>query len=117
MGLTDTQLGYLIIGIGILFVLGLVFAISSRVPAGAARPRPPVGVHLPAPSLLPVILSVGAGLLGAALAFKPDNQLMNWFLGVPGLLVIAYGAVGWFRAAGTEWRETERGPHDDAQGH
>jgi len=111
MGLTDTQLGYLIIGIGILFVLGLVFAISSRVPAAASRPGPPVGVHLPSPSLLPVILSVGAGLLGAGLAFR------NWFLGVPGLLVIAYGAVGWVRAAGREWRETDKGRHDDARRH
>jgi hypothetical protein len=52
MQLTDTQLGYLIIGIGILFVLGLVFAVSSRVPAAGERPRPPRGVHLPPPSLL-----------------------------------------------------------------
>ncbi len=116
MGLTDTQLGYLIIGIGILFVLGLVFAISSRVPAGT-RQAPPSGVHLPSPSLLPLILSVGAALLGAGLAFKPDNQPMNWFLGVPGLLVIVYGAVGWVRAAGREWREADHGPHDDARRH
>lgn len=117
MGLTDTQLGYLIIGIGILFVLGLVFAISSRIPGSAARPSPPTGVHLPPPSILPVILTVGAGLLAAGLAFKPSDQPMNWFLAVPGLLVIVYGAVGWVRAAGREWEETDRGAHGDGVGH
>ncbi len=117
MGLTDTQLGYLILGIGILFVLGLVFAISSRTPAPGSRGALPPGVHLPAPSLLPVVMSVGAGLLAAGLAFKPDGQIINWFLGVPGLLVIVYGAVGWIRAAGREWQETEHRPHDDAKGH
>ena len=110
--MTDTQLGYLIIGIGILFVLGLVFAITSRVPAAAERPSPPRGVHLPPPSALPVILSIGVALLGAGLAFKPGDQLANWFLAVPGVLVIAYGAVAWVRAAGREWRETEHSPHD-----
>ncbi len=74
-------------------------------------------MHLPPPSLLPVILSVGAGLLAAGLAFKPDGQLMNWFVGVPGLLVIVSGAVGWVRAAGHEWRETDQQPHEDAKGH
>jgi hypothetical protein len=116
--LSDTHLGYLILGLGILFVLGLVFAISSRVPAGARRPTPPQGVHLPRPSALPVILSVGAALLGAGLAFKPDDQLFNWFLAVPGLAVLVYGIVSWVRAAGREWREVDDGPaRDDAGGH
>ncbi len=117
MPLTDTQLGYLIIGIGIIFVLGLVFAVSSRVPGPGERPQPPSGVHLPHPSLLPVILSVGMGLLAAGLAFRPSDQPVNWFLAIPGLLVIVYGSVGWVRAAGREWRQTEQRPHDDAEGH
>jgi len=115
--LNDTTLGYLIIGVGILFVLGLVFAITSRQPGAGERSHPPRGVHLPAPSLLPVIFSVGAALLGAGLAFKPDDQLANWFLAVPGLAVIVYGVFGWVRAAGREWRETEHGGTHDAGGH
>jgi hypothetical protein len=38
-------------------------------------------------------------------------------LAAVGVLVIAYAAVGWVRAAGREWHETERGPHDEAAGH
>jgi hypothetical protein len=115
--LSDTALGYLIIGVGILFVLGLVFAISSRQPGPGERPRPPRGVHMPNPSLLPVIFSAGAAVLGAALAFHPKGQVANWFLLVPGLAIFVYAAVGWVRAAGREWHETEGGRHDDAAGH
>jgi hypothetical protein len=113
----DAALGYLIIGVGILFVLGLVFAITSRTPAGGQRPTPPPGVHMPNPSLLPVVFSVGALLLGAGLAFHPKGQVVNLFFAVPGLLVFIYAAVGWVRAAGREWHDTEGGSHDDARGH
>ena len=118
MTISDQAIGYVILGVGILVVLGLVFAIASRGagPAGA-RPRPPRGVHLPSPSFLPVVLSVAAFLLGAGLAFKPEGQLANPFLAIPGLVVLIVGAFGWFRASGHEWRETERGPHDDAAAH
>ncbi len=34
-----------------------------------------------------------------------------------GVLVIVYAAVGWVRAAGREWHETEQSPHDEAAGH
>ena len=64
----DTIVGYAIVGAGILFVLGLVFGITSHQYAAGARPHPPAGVHLPNPSLLPFIFSIGAALLGAGLA-------------------------------------------------
>ena len=112
----DTIVGYLIVGAGILFVLGLVFAISSRQTALSARPRPPRGVHLPNPSLLPFVFSIGAAMLGAGLALHKIG-LALYGLAALGLLVIAYAAVGWVRAAGREWHETEGGPHDEAGGH
>jgi hypothetical protein len=112
----DTIVGYLIIGVGILFVLGLVFAISSRQAAPGVRPRPPRGVHLPNPSLLPFIFSVGAAMLGAGLALHGIGPFL-YALAAVGVLVIAYAAIGWVRAAGREWHETERGPHDEAPGH
>ena len=112
----DTIVGYLIIGAGILFVLGLVFAITSRQTAPGARPRPPRGVHLPNPSLLPFIFSIGAALLGAGLALHSLNVVL-YALAALGVLVIVYAAVSWVRAAGREWHETERRPHDEAAGH
>jgi hypothetical protein len=114
---TDTEFGYLLLAIGITFLLGVVYAITSHLSVSAARPKPPRGVHLPNPSALPVILAVGGALLGAGLAFRADNQLANPFLAVPGLLVFLYAVVAWVRAAGREWDETERGSHDDVSGH
>ena len=112
----DTIVGYLIVGVGILFVLGLVFAITSRQAGPGGRPRPPRGVHLPNPSLLPFIFSIGAAILGAGLALHGISPLL-YALAAVGVLVIAYAAVAWVRAAGREWHETERGPHDEAPGH
>ena len=115
--MSDTAFGYLLLAIGITFVLGVVYAITSHLSVSTVRPRPPRGVHLPSPSALPVILAVGGSLLGAGLAFRSDDQLANPFLAVPGLLVFLYAVVAWVRAAGREWDEVERGPHDDAAGH
>ena len=112
MAISDQAIGFIILGAGIVVVLGLVFGIASR-GGGAARPRPPRGVHLPPPSLLPFVFSVGAALLGAGLAFRSDDQLANPFLAIPGLLVFVAGTISWVGSAGREWREVEIGPHDD----
>jgi len=112
----DTIVGYAIVGAGILFVLGLVFGITSHQYAAGARPHPPAGVHLPNPSLLPFIFSIGAALLGAGLALHTIGIFL-YGLAAVGLLVIAYAAIGWVRAAGREWREVEGAPHDEAAGH
>jgi hypothetical protein len=126
---SDTAVGFGILGIGILAVLAVVFAVTVRA-GGPARPRPnpPPGVHLPPGSWLPVILSVGAALIGAGLIFKPEEPYalpvldivsgaMQPLLGLPGLAVLLYGVWGWVRAAGHEWHETEAGPHHDGSGH
>jgi len=114
---TDQALGFVIIGVGIVFVLGLVFAISSRAGGPATGGAPPRGVHMPAPSWLPVAITVAAGLIGAGLALKRDYGLANPWLAVPGLLVLVGSIVAWVRAAGHEWRDTEQRPHDDAGAH
>jgi hypothetical protein len=128
--LSETTVGFLILAVGIVLVLSLIFVVTLRGGAGGAgpRPSPPAGVHLPPPSMLPVLLSVGAALIGAGLIFKPDeayqlpvldvvSRLMNPLVGLPGLAVFLYGIWAWVRAAGHEWRETESGPPHDSPGH
>lgn len=117
--MNDTAFGYLLLGIGIIFSLGLVYALTSHVGGGPkAKPKVPRGVHLPNPSALPVIMAIGGSLLGAGLAFRGDDQpIANPWLAIPGLVVFVFGIFAWVRAAGREWEETERGPHDDASGH
>ena len=115
--MTDTAVGYILIGVAMLVVLGVVFAVSSRRGPAGGRPRPPRGVHMPGPSYLPVVMSVGMLLLGAGLATRPEDQLANLWLAVPGIAVMVIGIVAWVRAANHEWRETEHGAHDDGAAH
>jgi hypothetical protein len=125
---SETAVGFLILGVGILLVLALVFVITIRTGGRPGRPSPPPGVHLPPPSMLPVVLSVAAALLGAGLTFKPDepyqlpvldvvSAAMNPWLGLPGLAVLLYGIWSWVRAAGREWRKTESESQHDSPGH
>jgi len=113
----DTAVGFVLLGIGILVVLGVVFAISSRGGPARTAGSPPRGVHLPGPSFLPVVLSLAAALMGAGLVFRADDQLANPFLAIPGLLVFVIGAIAWVRAANREWRDVEHGSHDDGSAH
>lgn len=111
----DQVLGYLLLGVFALVIAAVVAGAALRSP----RPElhPPPGVHVPPGSWLPVLWAVGASLLGAALAFRPDDQLANWWLLIPGLGVIVASAVLSVRAAGREWRDTEHGSHDEGAGH
>ena len=116
--MNDATVGFLLLGVVLLVVLGVVFAIASRGGGQAGAPaRPPRGVHLPPPSFLPVIMSVGMALLGAGLAFRGEGQVANLFLAIPGLLVLVAGIVGWVVASNREWRQTEHGSHDDGAAH
>lgn len=112
--MSDAAFGFLLLGIALLVVLGIAFVISSRGgrQRGAATTSPPPGVHMPGPSFLPVIFSVGAVLLGMGFAVKGDAAVANPFLAIPGVLVIITAVVGWVRAANREWVEVEHGSHD-----
>ena len=109
--MTDAALGYLLVGVGILFVLGLVFAISTR-EARPARPAAqlPGGVHLPPPCYLPVVMALGAAALGAGLIF-------SLWLVIPGLVIVAAGSLAWVVAAGREWRDVARHDTHDERRH
>lgn len=113
----DTAVGFVLLGIGILVVLGVVFAISSRAGVASAASKPPRGVHLPGPSFLPVVISLSAALMGLGLVFRGDGQIANPFIAIPGVLVLVLGVLAWVRAANHEWREVEHGSHDDASAH
>lgn len=115
--MTDTAVGLAIVGIAMLVVLGVVFLVFSR--SGPAEPRavPPRGVHLPSPSFLPAVLSLGVGLIGAGLAFRADDQIANPFLAISGIVVFILGAIWWVRAANHEWNETEHRSHGDDASH
>ena len=113
----DTAIGFVLLGIGILVVLGVVFAISSRPGVASAASKPPRGVHLPAPSFLPVVISLSAALMGLGLVFRGDDQIANPFLAIAGVLVLVLGVLAWIRAANNEWREVEHGSHDDGSAH
>jgi hypothetical protein len=115
--MTDTAFAFLLLGVGILFVLSVVFAISLRSTPPPDRPRPPRGVHMPPPSFLPAAIALGGAILAAGLAFRPEGALANPFLAIPGLLVLITAIVAWVRAANHEWVETDRGSHDDGPGH
>lgn len=115
--MTDTAFGFLLVGIAMLVILGVVFVMFMR--GGPADPvaKPPRGVHLPAPSILPALFSVGAALIGAGLAFRGEADVANPFLAVPGLGVLVLGIIWWVRAADHEWTDTEHGSHGDGASH
>ena len=115
--MTETAVGFVLLGAALLVVLGVVFVLASRGGPARETPKPPVGVHMPGPSLLPVVISIGGSLIGAGLAFRAEGQLANPFLAIPGLLVFVAGAVAWVRAANHEWRDVEHGSHDDGAPH
>ena len=122
--MNDATIGFLILGLGIVLVLALVFALTLRSGrGGVVRSEPPPGVHLPPGSPLPVVMSVGAALLGTGLIFKPEQPwtlpllgaisgVIHPIIGPLGLLVLLAGIWAWVRAAGHEWHEAERGSHD-----
>ncbi len=115
--MTDTAIGFILIGVAMLVVLGVVFAVSSRGGPAGEHPKPPRGVHMPGPSFLPVVMSCGMLLLGAGLATRPEEQVANLWLASPGIAVLVIGIVAWVRAANHEWNETEHGSHDDGAAH
>lgn len=113
----DTAVGFAIVGIAMLVVLVVIFLAFSRGGPAEPRPVPPRGVHLPNPSFLPVVISVGGALIGAGLVFRGEDQIANPLVAIPGIVVFVLGAIWWVRAANREWDETEHGSHGDDAAH
>jgi hypothetical protein len=115
----DTAIGFILIGVVMLVVLGAVFVISTRGGrrTAPAHGGPPPGVHMPLPSMLPVIVSFGMALIGAGLAFRGEDQIANPFIVFPGIAVVILAIIAWVRAANREWREVDHGSHEDGASH
>ncbi|HSK94379.1 MAG TPA: hypothetical protein VLA76_10020 [Candidatus Angelobacter sp.] len=111
--MTDAALGFLLLGIALLVVLGIVFVLASRGGPRGEPPEPPAGVHMPGPSYLPVVFSVAMVLIGAGLAFRLEDWPVNPWIFAPGVLLLVAGIVFWVRAANREWHEVEHGSHHD----
>jgi hypothetical protein len=111
--MNDAALGAVLLAVAILFVVGLVIALTTREARRAPGAHPPPGVHLPPPSWLPVLLSIGGAVIGAGLAF---DATFPWLL-IAGGVIFLVGVAGWFRAANHEWRERELESHDDGAAH
>lgn len=75
-----------------------------------ALPPAPAGVHIPGPSIWPVLIAASAALIGIGLVFKMQvNGLI-----VAGVVLAVVTGGGWFRQA---WREsTERAEHRELEG-
>lgn len=73
----------------------------------AAPSGPPEGVHLPPPSLLPLLVSAGAAVMLFGVAIGLEFALL-------GTLMTALGLIGWLLDAGREYRATAEA---DATGH
>jgi hypothetical protein len=115
MVLNDQLLGYVLVALAAMGAVAIV-AVAARARAGASV-HPPAGIHVPPGSWLPVLWAVAASLVGAGLAFKPEDQVLNWFFAIPGFILIVLAAVSSVRAAGREWRATEHGSDDEGAGH
>jgi hypothetical protein len=115
MTLDDQLIGYLLIALA---AAGAVAVVAAAARGRARRAiHPPAGIHVPPGSWLPMLWATAGGLLGAGLAFKPEDQLLNWLFAIPGLVLIVVAATVSVRTAGREWRETEHGSHDEGAGH
>ncbi|MFM2194266.1 MAG: hypothetical protein ACO25N_05000 [Candidatus Limnocylindrus sp.] len=76
-------------------------------PAPTAPSGPPAGVHLPPPSLLPLLVSAGAAVMLFGVAVGLEFALL-------GTLMTALALIGWLYDAGREYRATTEA---DSTGH
>jgi len=112
--MTEQLIGLILLGIAAVAIAGAVAAAARG--RGQVALHPPRGIHVPPGSWLPLAWAAGAALVGAGLAFKPDDQVAAWWFLIPGLAVILVAVVVSIRAAGREWHETEHGSHDEGVG-
>jgi plastocyanin len=72
--------------------------------------EPPPGVHMPGPSPWPFFAPLGLMIAFLGLVFGP-------ILLLAGLLMFAIAAIGWYRDAGREYRQTDAGHAPEPRAH
>ena len=99
--------GPIVLGLGAAFVVRLISRGTPPAVVGAEAPKParpreviPPGVHLPAPSIRPLILALGItvmsfGLVLRGIAITISDNLQIPIILVLGLLIFAWGLFGW----------------------
>jgi len=106
-------LGPIVLGLGIAVVARLISLGTPPAAVGAEPPKParpreviPEGVHLPPPSLRPLIIAIGItivafGLIlrGIAIPIGPGFEIP--IVLVLGVLILVWGLIGWIR---DDWR-------------
>ncbi|MBI5567080.1 MAG: hypothetical protein HY870_19440 [Chloroflexi bacterium] len=107
--LSIAVLGPLVLGAGAGFVIWLISRGTPPAAIGALPPRPakprevlPPGVHLPPPSIRPLIMSIGLMVIcfgvvlrNIAISITPDFNIP--IVLVIGFLIMAAGLFGWIR--------------------
>ena len=105
--------GPILLGVGFAVVswiisLGTPPAVVGAVPPKPARPREvlPPGVHLPPPSIRPLIIAVGMTFIAFGIILRGIAIDINADIHLPiillvGLLIFVWGLIGWLR---DDWR-------------
>jgi hypothetical protein len=106
-------LGPIILGAGFAFVSWLISRGTPPAAVGAAPPKParprevvPPGVHLPPPSIRPLIIAVGMtimafGIILRGLAIDVGGDIHLPIILLLGVLIFGWGLIGWVR---DDWR-------------
>ena len=109
----------LVLVFAILGIVGAVFWMwrsnaagnASRVPQPIPPGRKPEDMHLPGPSIWPLVGPVGLLFILFSVALGPLESLLNLGLLLFGLLVATIGILGWYLDAGKEYVTVEAGGH------
>ena len=103
-------------------ILGIVGAVAwmwrvnaagnaSRVPKPIPAGRKPADMHLPGPSIWPLVAPLGLFFIVFAVAIGVFDSLLTLTVAAAGIVIASIGIVGWYLDAGKEYLAVEAGGH------